>query len=882
VHPGNEQRNSRWLLRAIVALFVPVLLPPGISAQEDGGRSEAGPTDAHAARPAVQAVRLQGAIDLDGQLREPEWSLAPPATEFTQTDPREGQPATERTEVHVLFDDDALYVGARLFQSGKINTRLGRRDTFLMDSDWFYVMLDSYHGHLSAYQFSINPSGVKRDELSTSGGPGSGGNGDVSWDAVWDVATSIDPEGWTVELRIPFSQLRFTGGQVQTWGIQFSRRIIGKDELVVFAYTPKSERGGVSRFGHLNGLQSLKTGKKLEVLPYLVSRAEYLEVDSGDPFRDGSDYFYSGGLDLKYRVTSALTLDATMNPDFGQVEVDPAVVNLTAFETSFDEKRPFFVEGNDIFRFNEMRLFYSRRVGRSPQGSLPDGAGFSNRPDASTILGAAKLTGRTASGWNIGVVEAVTSQESAEYIDANGETQSAMVEPVTNHFVGRAEKTLREGQSAVGGIVTAVHRGLDDERLDSLLRSSAYTAGLDFNHEFASRSWAVGGYFAYSRVTGSPESILRAQLSSSRYFERPDADYVEVDSSRTRLDGFTGRLELRKIAGEHWRGQANISAISPGFEINDMGFQTAVDRLGADVNITYVENTPGELFRNYRIESRTSRDFNFGWEPVGGRTQISLNGQFVNYWGSNVNFTRNFAAFDDRLTRGGPITRNLADWSFNFNVNTDNRRRVNARTNASYNWGESGSWNGNISFNLSLRPAESWTISAGPNFRRNYTPAQYVSSETDSSAVATFGKSYIFTPLDQTTLSMETRLNVNFTPEISLEVFAQPFISSGDYHAPIRLRAARTFDFEPYGGTIEDRDFNTRSVRGNAVLRWEWQPGSTLFLVWQQRRAGDLACAVSSPRCRPGRFEFRRDAREMFDARPNNVFLVKMNYWLNL
>ncbi|MGH7552348.1 MAG: DUF5916 domain-containing protein, partial [Longimicrobiales bacterium] len=354
----------------VVVLIAAVLFPPDARAQEDG-RTDTDTLDAHDSRPVVRAVRLEGVIDLDGRIEEAVWLRAPAVTNFIQTDPVEGQPATERTEVHVLFDEDALYIGARMFQSGRVSTRLGRRDTFIMDSDWFYVMFDSYHGHLTAYQFSINPSGVKRDEMSTTGGPGSpGGNGDVSWDAVWDAATSIDPEGWAVELRIPFSQLRFTGEQVQTWGIQFSRRTIGREELAVLSYTPKSERGGISRYGHLTGLESLKTGKKLEVLPYLVSRAEYLEVENGDPFRDGSDYFYSGGLDLKYRVTSALTLDATVNPDFGQVEVDPAVVNLTAFETSFDEKRPFFVEGNDIFRFHELRLFYSRRVGRSPQGSL--------------------------------------------------------------------------------------------------------------------------------------------------------------------------------------------------------------------------------------------------------------------------------------------------------------------------------------------------------------------------------------------------------------------------------------------------------------------------------------------------------------------------------
>lgn len=852
-------------------------LPVAAAAQNDGTRIEASsrPVDAHGAAPVVNAVRLDGRIDLDGRLNEDGWRLSAAVTDFLQTEPLDGRPSTERTEVHVLFDDEALYIGARMYEStGHVAKRLGRRDSFLNDSDWFYVMLDSYHGHQTAYQFSVNPSGVKRDEIT------SGGMGDSSWDAVWDVATSIDDDGWTAELRIPFSQLRYSRSAVQTWGIQFSRRIISKEEVVVLAHTPKSERGGVARYGHLRGLEGLRPGKKMEVLPYVVSRAEYVEVVRGNPFRDGSDYFYGAGLDLKYRLTSALTLDATINPDFGQVEVDPAVVNLSAFETSFDEKRPFFVEGNDIFRFNEMRLFYSRRIGRSPQGSMPEGTLFSNRPDAATILGAAKLTGRTASGWRIGIVEAATARENAQFLDDGGEFGSEVVEPQTNYFVGRVEKNLSEGQSSIGGILTAVNRDLETETLENLLRASAYTGGVDFSHEFARRAWSLSGYVAGSRIAGSTAAMLRAQHSSARYFQRPDANYVELDSTRTMLEGYTARLDIRKIAGLHWRGEANIAAISPGFEINDLGFQTSVDRIGADFNISYVENRPGQLFRNYRINSRNSRDWNFGWTTQGGRSQLGFNGQLANYWGGNFTLTRNWASFDDRLTRGGPLARNLADWSVNFELGSDSRKQVNGRLRSGYGWGESGGWNGNVGANLTVRPAENWTLSAGPGFRRTVTAAQYITTLDDASATHTFGRRYIFAPLDQTTVSMETRLNVNFTPELSLDVFAQPFVSSGDFAAPMQLRAPRTFEFDPYDATTEDRDFNTRSLRGNAVLRWEWQPGSTLFVVWQQRRAGELHCNVDN--CRRGRFDFGRDTRAVFDARPNNVFLVKLNYWLNI
>ena len=877
------------------ALLLPVLLAIGLPLHAAG---QAGPQPSDVLDPAashesarvVKATRLTGPVDLDGSLEEPAWARAIPVTEFIQTEPLEGEPATERTEVYVLFDDDAFYVGARLYDStGRVHRRLGRRDSFLTDSDWFYVMLDSHHGHTSAYQFSVNPSGVKRDEVT-----GGGGMGDNSWDAVWDVGTSIVEDGWIVELRIPFSQLRFGPAETQTWGIQFSRRILSKEEVVVFSYTPRSERGGVSRYGHLVGLESLRAGKRFEALPYIVSGAEYLEAAADNPFRDGAEYHYGAGLDLKYRLTSAITIDATVNPDFGQVEVDPAVINLTAFETSFDEKRPFFVEGSDIFRFAGMgggggpggggggsQLFYSRRIGRAPQASMPDGTRFSDRPDASTILGAAKLSGRTANGWNVGVVEAVTARETAAFVSDDDEYGRAVVEPLTNYFVGRAEKELGAGQSSIGGILTTVHRSLDDDGLRGLLRSTAYTGGLDFRHEFGRRMWAVTGYFAASRVAGSAAAILRTQLSSSRYYQRPDADYVELDSSRTAMGGYAARLELRRIAGLHWRGEANVSAVSPGFETNDIGFQTSVDRLGADLNLTYQENRPGRLFRNYRISSRTSRDFNFGLDAVSGRTSLSANAQLVNYWGGSLTLTRNFAAFDDRLTRGGPLARDLAGWSVNGNLHTDNRRTINGRLNTSWSWGESGARTRNISAHLSIRPAENWTVSAGPSFRRGESPAQFITTETDASALATWGKAYVFAPIDQTTVSMETRLNVNFTPELSLDVYAQPFVATGDYGDPIQLRAPRTFEFDPYPRAVGDRDFNTQSLRGNAVLRWEWQPGSTLFLVWQQRRSRRLVCDDAAP-CDPGTFDLGRDAGAIFDARPDNVFLIKMNYWLNL
>jgi hypothetical protein len=916
--PGTDRRKHLRLGQiksAAVKLRLAALLSAGLlhvahaapAWTQEGPAGEAGGlrgARAHDDGPALTTARVEGTISLDGKLDEPAWRRVAPVTEFTQTEPNDGTAATERTEVYILFDDDALYVGARLHDSGPVRKRLGRRDTFLSDSDWFYVMLDAHHDHLTAYQFSINPAGVLRDELMTSSG-----RPDASWDAIWDAAVSIDDDGWSAELRIPFSQLRFGREPAQTWGLQLSRRINRKQEVVVLAHTPRDERGGVARYGHLAGLHDLKSGKKLEVQPYTMARAEHVSVSAGDPYRDGRDYFGGAGLDVKYRVTSNMLLDGTVNPDFGQVELDPAVVNLSAFETSFEEKRPFFVEGSSVFAFgpdegggggNRRAVFYSRRIGRAPQGALPSGVRYSNRPDAATILGAAKLTGRTAHGLTIGVLAAATEKETAAWTDYDGGTGRSVVEPFTGYLVGRVRQDLRNGQTTFGGIGTYMQRDLADASLAHLLRDRALTAGLDFTHQFLDRAWSTEGYIAFSHAAGSTEAIRRAQLSSARYYARPDADYLQLDSTRTSLGGYTARLELGKRAGLHWRGEANVSATSPGYEVNDLGFETTVDRLGTDVNLTYVENTPSPHFRNYRISLNTTGDWNYGGDMIVGRASLNLNAQLSNYWNVNGSISQSLDAWDDRLTRGGPVARDPGGYSFSANVNSDTRERITGRANWSYSRDRAGGWHHNLSFNASLRPAEFWTLSFGPRIDRRFGRAQYMTSVGDTLMTATYGRRYIFSPLRQSTASMDTRLNINFSPTISLELFAQPFASSADYLEPTQLHAARTYTFDRFGqdvGTVtyndstrsytidadgagpassfsvSDNDFVRRSLRGNAVLRWEWRPGSSLFVVWQQRRSGSIDT---------GRFEFGRDMNGIFDERPENVFVIKMNYWLNL
>lgn len=870
---------------------------PALEAQEAAASHDA---------PVARAARASGPIRLDGRLSEPSWEAATPITDFIQNDPEEGRPVSQPTEVRILWDEDALYVGAILRDSVGVASRLARRDSWLEDSDWFLVALDSYHDHLTAFRFMVNPSGVRRDAILT----GDDGGGDDSWDPVWEAETRVSPAGWTAELRIPFSQLRFAQEPERVWGIQLERTIARRQEEAVFAFTPKSERGGIARYGHLEGPGDIRRGAGLEFLPYLVARAEYVQpepVDGApfpDPYRDGSEYFAEVGADLKYRVASNLTLDATVNPDFGQVELDPAVVNLTAFETRFDERRPFFVEGGDIFEFGESggfggatQLLYSRRIGGEVDWEGPDDIVYDDAPDGATILGAAKLTGRTAGGWTIGLLEAVTGEESARFVDAAGERGAAAVAPLSSYFAGRVQRRLRQGRTVLGAIATAVHRRLGDFVLRDRLRSEAYAGGVDFTHEWADRTWALTGWLAGSRIAGSPAAIEIAQRSSARYFQRPDADHLSLDPAATSLSGYAASVELSKEAGLHWRGDLEATVTSPGFEVNDIGFQRDADRVDVGGSVRYVENRPGSVLRDWSLELRPDAAWSHGGDFLGIGLSLEAEGELLSYWSGEVEFSRDFPGFDDRLTRGGPLTREVASNRLSVELESDSRKWWVVEADGGYEWDAAGGEELELGLDLSLRPAESWNLSLGPELTSERALAQYLGEVEDPTASATYGRRYVFAALDQTVLALETRLNVTFRPGLSLEAYARPFLASAAFDGVKELRAPRSFSFLRYGrdvGTVtregtdllvdpdgdgpaqpfvvEDEDFNRRSLRSSAVLRWEWRPGSTLFLVWQQFRS-DVAEADE--------LRLRRDVGALFRAPADDVLVLKVSYWLS-
>ncbi len=877
------------------AALVPILL----AALAAAGRAHqhTGP-----AVPAVTAVRAAQPVTIDGRLDDRVWVDAPAATDFIQRDPDEGQPATEKTELRVAYDDTALFVGVRLHdrEAGRIARQLSRRDRDA-EADQFSLYLDPHHDHLTGAIFRVTAAGVQADAVLFNDAWD-----DDAWDAVWESAVSIDADGWSVEMRIPFSQLRFPAAERHTFGINAMRYLQRRNERAWLVHVPRTENAIASRMGHLQGIDGIRPRRTVELMPYAVSRAEFVAPDSGaDPFNDGSRLFGGVGVDLKYRLNSNLTLDGTINPDFGQVEVDPAVVNLTAFETFFEEKRPFFIEGSNIFGnfgrsgannfwgFNrsEPLIFYSRRIGRPPQGSA-DGDHV-EMPPATTILGAAKLTGKTRNGWSVGLLEAVTGRERARTVTGGLHAESE-AEPLTNYVVGRVQReTGRRG--AVGLLVTAVNRSMRTDALRDLLPAQAYVAGADAHYFFdEDRDWVVTGRIAASRVSGSTAAISRLQQASQRYYQRPDAPHLALDPAATTLGGWTGSMNLNRNNGIHGVNAA-LWAVSPGFDSSDAGFSFNGDRAGTHVVYTWRNPNLTRVARRRHLSISKHYTWNYARERQTDGAHVFGNVQLKNYWTLWAGGFFSARAQDDRATRGGPSMVRPGYRGGFFGMESDSRRRVAFDLNGEAFSTDAGGWSVDTGIRVRYRPAASLDISTGPAIQRRHATAQYIGTFADPAAAGTFGSRYVFGLFDQREVSLQTRINYVLSPKASLQIFMQPLVSVGDYMHPRELARPRTYDFVQYGRdrgaitydsaarrytvvpgdggapfTFDDPDFNFKSLRLNAIFRWEWRPGSALYLVWTEQRE-DLR--------RPGEFAFGRDVGRVFGAPADDVFMIKVAYW---
>jgi hypothetical protein len=816
-------------------------------------------------------------IHVDGRLDEAAWATAAPADDFVQQQPSDGHPATERTDARVLFDGEAIYIGMRMYDPhpDSILALLTRRDQS-SESDGARVFIDSYNDKRTAFVFGLNPRGVKEDFLRFNDGEGI----DSDWDAVWDGAARVDSAGWTAEFRIPLSQLRFNAAVVNAggrWGLNFRRYIARRGEVDFWAPISSNANAFVSLFGELQGLQGLRQAHRLEVMPYVSSKLDHLPVADRNHFTGASNFAGGMGADLKAGLPGGLTLSATINPDFGQVEVDPAVVNLSAYETFFPERRPFFVEGADIFQFGNLstfnsygftQFFYSRRIGRQPQGAVRlDDVDQEHLPDATTILGAAKVSGKVG-GWSVGLMDALTNREVADYRTTAGVDGQYPVEPLTNYFVGRVRRDFNRGATVVGGMVTGVGRNLSDE-FDPYLRSRAAMFGIDGSHSWGNRDWTLSGYLAGTRVSGSADAIARTQRAAAHYYDRPDADYLTYDPTRTSLDGHDAGLSLSHSGS--WDGSATYVDVSPGFETNDIGFMNRGDYRAFSTFLGRRNNKPTATFRNRTMYIYHNAAWNFGGDVIFNGVGSGLQAQFRNFWYASLTGTVNLPRWDDRSTRGGPVIRRAGGWNLSTYNTTDARKRLSFDLSAGIGSSGDGSWSRSVGTTVTYRPTSSVRLSAGPSLSRSRNPAQWVTTVDDALATETYGKRYVFSTVDATELSMDTRVDWTFTPTLSLQLFAQPFISSNDFHDYRSLARPRSFDFDPYATTRND-DFTFASLRGNAVLRWEYRPGSTLFFVWQQDRNG-----VTDN----GQFRLNDGIRDVFDRGSRNVFLIKATYWLN-
>jgi hypothetical protein len=850
-------------------------------------------------RKQARATRLTTAsIRLDGRLDDEAWQQAAPITQFLQAEPNEGAPPTDPMEVRFVYDETALWVGARMRSSqGVIQAPMSRRDDG-GQAEYIQIELDTYLDRRTAYMFGVTASGVRLDHYHPTDNED---DSDAQFDPVWEARTSVTADGWTAELWLPFSQLRFTDDAVRVWGLNVKRWRPNLNEEDYWVVVGRTQRGWSSRFGELRGLDEVRPAARLELLPYVASSTRITAThDAGNPFDDGVTMAGRVGADVKVGLGSNLTLEATVNPDFGQVEADPAEVNLSVFETTFQERRPFFIEGNNVLEAGTSNYYYSRRIGARPSGSAA--GDYVDYPATATILGAAKLTGRLRSGTSVGFLGAITDDESARTL-RDGLTSRVTVAPLTAWGVGRVIQEFGSQGSTVGAHFTLVHRDLGaHDPLAAALVRNAITGGFDTRVRFADRAYEASFNVGFTYVDGEPAAIERVQRASGHYLQRVDQPVIRLDPSRRTLGGAQLTSNFNKIAGRHWLWGANLMIESPEFHPLDFGRLNYAGDYMLQPRLTYRETRPGRLFRSYSFNASLNNYWHFD-RDLGIRRTLGAGSNFTfhNFWSTSFNMNRYFRGLDTQLTRGGPSMQTPLGWSVSGSL----RNSGGATTRWSGNWNlrtnEFGDEAWSLSGSLSAQPSPSLQFSISPDYSdENGTASfsgpinrQYVTSIAGGRP-ETYGRRYVFGLIDRTTLSTQFRVSYTFKPDVTLDVYVEPFAASGRYNGFGELATARGRDLRHYGSdgttlerlvdgsyrvtdggaafTLNSGDFNVRSFRSNVVLRWEWRPGSILYVVWQQNRessephgehvgAGDLFGSLSAP--------------------GDNIFAIKTTWWLS-
>ncbi len=852
---------------ALVCCAAPVLAQAPAGSMADPGDPRPGAVPMRATATTAGAARTNNPPVIDGKDNDEAWRSAPVIDQFLEYEPNTGAEPRFRTEVRILYDDRYLYIVGRMYdpRPDSIISLLSRRDV-RTESEQLKLVIDSYHDRRTAFQFILNPAGVKRDFYVYNDQVEDG-----TWDAVWDGMSSVDSLGWVAEFRIPFSQMRFADLDQHTFGLLIVRDVARTRQRISWPLYHRNRQGYVSQAGEVTGISRIPQPTRLEVLPYVVTRNVTRLNTAGDWTHPQEQ---TVGADVKWGVTSNLTLDATLNPDFGQVEADPAVLNLSAFEQFFEERRPFFLEGAGIFNFrtacNDIEsgcrgLFYSRRIGRSPALSSVYSSPYNNA--FTRVIGAGKMSGRLANGLNIGVLNAVTAEE----LGGGGRT----IEPASNYAVVRMLQDLNNGQSGVGAMFTAVNRSLNADTR-AFLRGEAYTGGVDFRHRFFGNNYELSGSVSGSLVRGSQEAIAATQRDGVHRYQRRD-DNLEYDPTRTSLTGNAQRFTVAKFGGGFTRWQLIYERFSPGFESNDLGFQQRADYqlFGAWGQLQFIQ--PTNWYRRL-IANFSTFDT---WTADGMPTRFGLNTnahvELPNTHWLHLGFNGELpGTFDDRSARGGVAFRRASTVSMFAGWEGDRRvwhtPVVFFGLWAGDEWASRGGW---LETGYQMRAGSQFSASLGVNVSRSLNDSQWLTNYGD---VTSDTAHITFAQLDQWTVGVVSRLNYTVTPNLSIQVYAQPFASIGDYTEWKELtdtpRARDYADrFQPYGGGADPGGVNFKQLRTNTVLRWEYRPGSILFLVWQQGRDGFTQD--------PTGFQFGRAMEDLFALHPNNTFLLKFSYWFN-
>ncbi|MFA5815394.1 MAG: DUF5916 domain-containing protein [Bacteroidales bacterium] len=857
-------------MRLLLSLLTTAILIPGIAVSQE----------TVTAKRQYQAVKLkQQPPVIDGRLDEGFWQTTEKGGQFVQFQPYEGRQPSQMTEFAITYDDNNLYVAFWAYDSSpdSISRRLTRRDE--IDGDIVGIDIDSYFDKRTSFGFFVNASGVKMDQVTSNNGMSE----DKTWDPNWYVGTSINDHGWTAEMRIPLSQLRFSDKKNRIWGIEVMRSIFRKDEVSMWQPIPRNAPGSVYLYGELTGISDIKPKRQIDLTPYAVASGEKFEKVEGNPYATGKDFNYSAGLDAKIGVTNNLTIDLTVNPDFGQVEADPSEVNLTAFETFFAEKRPFFVEGRNILSMPLMlgdgdlaneNLFYTRRVGRKPQRypGLSDGE-YAKVPEFSRILGAAKISGRTENGWSIGLLESVTAEGKAE-IDLAGEKRYETVEPLTNYLIGTVRKDINEGNTVISGMITSTNRKLDEITMNDL-HSGAYTAGLDFTRYFKDKTYMLMAKTYISQINGTPEAITQTQMSSARYYQRPDVTHIKLDTTRTSLFGNGGTLFFGKLGNAPLQWGWFLSWKSPGVELNDVGYMRSADNILPIFWAGYRFTKPFGIFRSMSLNTNhwTSFDFGLNYQGYGGN--INANASFKNLWIAGAGLNWDTQSIETSLLRGGPafkVPGRLRPW---VSIGTDQRKKLSFKINGfGYRANEGhGSMEG-MDLSINYKPINALSISLSPNFTSSFSNMQYITQTTYGSA-----DRYVFGSINQKVLGISLRINLTLTPTLTIQYWGQPFMASGLFSNlkyvtdPMATKYSDRFHVYTHEElndiSIENPDFNVKEFKSNLVVRWEYRPGSVVFLVWSQGRSG------YDPY---GDFSFGRDFKNLTDIKPRDILLVKFSY----